>query len=123
MSLLYSLRRPQRHLLTVCRNAPRCYATKTKPVEVTVTTPEATTPEVDKAGSSAPEGTVLTGLNYLKGQPQVVALADDAYPPWLWKLLEPKVIPDDGPGGVGEKLRMRRERRQRIRDQNFMKTQ
>lgn len=78
---------------------------------------------VDQSASSAPEGTVLSGLNYLKGQAPVVALADNEYPPWLWKLLEPKVIPDDGPGGVGEKLRMRRERRQRIRDQNFLKTQ
>lgn len=78
---------------------------------------------IGNAESLAPEGTVLNGLNYLKGQAPVVALADDAYPPWLWKLLEPKVIPDDGPGGVGEKIKMRKERRQRIRDQNFMKTQ
>ena len=78
---------------------------------------------IGNAESLAPEGTVLNGLNYLKGQAPVVALADDAYPPWLWKLLEPKVLPDDGPGGVGEKIRMRKERRQRIRDQNFMKTQ
>ena len=78
---------------------------------------------IGNAESLAPEGTVLNGLNYLKGQAPVVALADDAYPPWLWKLLEPRVIPDDGTGGVGEKIRMRKESRQRIRDQNFMKTQ
>ena len=67
--------------------------------------------------------TVLTGLNYLKGQTPVLALPDEEYPPWLWDLLKPRVYPDDGPGGKGEKMRMRKENRQRIRDQNFMKTQ
>ncbi|KAI0371660.1 hypothetical protein BV20DRAFT_941216 [Pilatotrama ljubarskyi] len=75
------------------------------------------------AKSSCTENTVLVGLNYLKGQPEVMALADDAYPPWLWTLLEPKELPDDGPGGKAEKVRLRKENRQRIRDQNFMKTQ
>jgi len=69
------------------------------------------------------EGTVLAGVNYLKNQPPVLALPDDEYPPWLWKLLEPKELPDDGPGGIAEKVRLRRENRSQIRDQNFMKTQ
>ncbi|KAL2178745.1 mitochondrial 54S ribosomal protein mL54 [Thermothelomyces heterothallicus CBS 202.75] len=38
--------------------------------------------------SSCPEGTVLNGLNYFKGKSDPVALADDAYPAWLWKCLE-----------------------------------
>ncbi|KAL2158488.1 hypothetical protein VTH06DRAFT_4255 [Thermothelomyces fergusii] len=38
--------------------------------------------------SSCPEGTVLSGLNYFKGKSDPVALADDAYPAWLWKCLE-----------------------------------
>ena len=59
----------------------------------------------------------------MKGQAPVTALADDAYPPWLWKLLQPKVIPDDGPGGKGEKIKLRKENRKRIRDAQFMKTQ
>jgi len=66
---------------------------------------------------------VLAGVNYLKNQPPVLALPDDEYPPWLWKLLEPKELPDDGPGGIAEKVRLRRENRSQIRDQNFMKTQ
>ncbi|PAV23585.1 mitochondrial chloroplast ribosomal L54 L37 [Pyrrhoderma noxium] len=41
--------------------------------------------------SSCTEGTVLVGLNYLKGQPPVVAKKDEEYPPWLWDLLKPKV--------------------------------
>ncbi|KAI0035061.1 mitochondrial ribosomal protein L37-domain-containing protein [Vararia minispora EC-137] len=80
-------------------------------------------PKDVKAVSSCPENTVLTGINYLKGQAPVLAMKDEDYPPWLWNLLKPKVIPDDGPGGVGEKIRMRKENRARIREQNFMKTQ
>jgi len=65
----------------------------------------------------------MPGLNYLKGQPPVLALPDEEYPPWLWTILKPKVYEDDGPGGKAEKVRLRRENRQRIKDQNFMKTQ
>lgn len=73
--------------------------------------------------SSCTEGTVLVGLNYLKGQPPVVAKKDEEYPPWLWDLLKPKVYPDDGPGGKGEKMRLRAANRQKIKEQNFLKTQ
>ena len=38
--------------------------------------------------SSCPAGTVLNGLNYIKGKSDPVALADEAYPPWLWDCLE-----------------------------------
>ncbi|KAG1734325.1 mitochondrial ribosomal protein L37-domain-containing protein [Suillus lakei] len=65
--------------------------------------------------SSCPPGTVLEGLNYLKGQPPVIALPDDEYPSWLWDLLKSK--------SKAEKKRLRRENQQRIKDQNFMKTQ
>ncbi|KAG2350017.1 hypothetical protein BDR05DRAFT_923982 [Suillus weaverae] len=73
--------------------------------------------------SSCPPGTILEGLNYLKGQPPVIALPDDEYPSWLWDLLKPKVYEDDGPGGKAEKKRLRKENQQCIKDQNFMKTQ
>ncbi|KAL5490247.1 hypothetical protein ACEPAI_5080 [Sanghuangporus weigelae] len=73
--------------------------------------------------SSCPENTVLNGLNYLKGQEPVVAKKDEEYPPWLWTILKPKPIPDDGPGGKGEKMRLRAANRQRIKEQNFLKTQ
>ncbi|KAN0133697.1 Mitochondrial ribosomal protein L37 domain containing protein [Lactarius tabidus] len=73
--------------------------------------------------SSCPPNTILVGLNYLKDQPSVLALPDEEYPPWLWKLLDKSELPDDGPGGKAEKRRLRMENRQRIRDQNFMKTQ
>ncbi len=73
--------------------------------------------------SSCPENTVLAGLNYLKDQPPVVARADNEYPDWLWNLVKPKNIPDDGAGGRGERIAMRRANKQRIKEQNFLKTQ
>ncbi|KAI0047758.1 hypothetical protein FA95DRAFT_1558750 [Auriscalpium vulgare] len=77
----------------------------------------------DAPRSSCPPNTVLIGANYLKNQPAVLALPDEDYPPWLWTILQPQELPDDGPGGKAEKVRLRKENRQRIRDQNFMKTQ
>ncbi|KAJ4295889.1 hypothetical protein N0V88_004591 [Collariella sp. IMI 366227] len=38
--------------------------------------------------SSCAPGTPLNGLNYFKGKTDPVALADDAYPAWLWNCLE-----------------------------------
>jgi len=66
---------------------------------------------------------VLKGVNYLKGQPPVVALADEAYPEWLWTVLKPKVYEDDGPGGKKERVERRKANRQAIKDRNFMQTQ
>jgi large subunit ribosomal protein L54 len=65
----------------------------------------------------------LTGLNYLKGQPPVVAKQDGEYPSWLWELLKPKVYTDMSPGSKGEKAALRKANKQRIKEQNFLKTQ
>lgn len=73
--------------------------------------------------SSCPPDTVLAGVNYLKGQPSVVALPDEQYPAWLWTILQTKVWPDDGPGGKAERVKRRDENRKRIKDRNFMQTQ
>ncbi|KAI1376324.1 mitochondrial ribosomal protein L37-domain-containing protein [Hypoxylon crocopeplum] len=52
-------------------------------------TPLADVPTEEKPALSAcPEGTILTGLNYFKNRTDPVALADDAYPAWLWDCLE-----------------------------------
>lgn len=51
------------------------------------------------------------------------ALPDEMYPAWLWTILEPKHIEDDGPGGKAEKVRLRKANRAAIREANFMKTQ
>lgn len=37
--------------------------------------------------SSCPEGTVITGLNYLKDGKDPVAMKDEDYPEWLWDCL------------------------------------
>ncbi|KAJ3742981.1 mitochondrial ribosomal protein L37-domain-containing protein [Lentinula detonsa] len=73
--------------------------------------------------SSCPADTVLPGLNYLKNQPPVLALPDEEYPPWLWTVLLPKELEDDGPGGRKERMERRKENKQRIRERNFMSTQ
>ena len=67
--------------------------------------------------------TILPGINYLKGQPPIVALADEEYPEWLWTILQPKVLEDDGPGGKFERAKRRAANRQAIKDRNFMLTQ
>ncbi len=76
---------------------PSTPATTDKP-ELTPLTPA--TPEFMKAGaaSSCPEGTVLNGLNYHKGKKDPVALADAAYPAWLWDCLEVQKKAGDGAG-------------------------
>ncbi|EJD05773.1 uncharacterized protein FOMMEDRAFT_166116 [Fomitiporia mediterranea MF3/22] len=73
--------------------------------------------------SSCPENTIIVGVNYLKGQEPILAKKDEDYPAWLWSLLKPKEIPDDGPGGLGEKMRLRAANKKRIKEQNFLKTQ
>ncbi|KAI1083336.1 mitochondrial ribosomal protein L37-domain-containing protein [Whalleya microplaca] len=48
---------------------------------------DASTGEEKPALSSCPEGTILAGLNYFKNRTDPVALADEAYPAWLWTCL------------------------------------
>ncbi|KZT71336.1 mitochondrial/chloroplast ribosomal protein L54/L37 [Daedalea quercina L-15889] len=123
MSFLRPLRRPP--ALQAWFSTRRCYASAGSPAKASASPSASPTDKKPEAAplSSCPAGTVLTGLNYLKGQSEVIAEPDDAYPDWLWKLLQPKRIPDDGPGGYAEKVRLRKENRARIRDSNFMKTQ
>lgn len=62
----------------------------------------------------------MTGLAYNKDQPPVLALEDEEYPAWLWTILSPKVIPEGEPGTRPED---RKRRKEKIKAQNFMKTQ
>ncbi|KAI1435332.1 mitochondrial ribosomal protein L37-domain-containing protein [Xylaria sp. CBS 124048] len=67
-------------------------------------TPPLSTPLGDGTGaasttqalSSCPQGTVLTGLNYFKNREDPVALADDAYPEWLWSCINVMKKADQG---------------------------
>ncbi|KAF9969872.1 39S ribosomal protein L37, mitochondrial [Actinomortierella ambigua] len=46
--------------------------------------------KVKRVASSAPEGTVLKGLNYMKDGKDPVAQPDEAYPDWLWEINDPE---------------------------------
>jgi large subunit ribosomal protein L54 len=44
----------------------------------------------------------LKGLGFVKNKPEPLALEDDAYPQWLWSVLEKKASGDDVVGGEGD---------------------
>ncbi|KAI0086429.1 mitochondrial/chloroplast ribosomal protein L54/L37 [Irpex rosettiformis] len=125
MSLLRALQRPP--LFNTCWRSTRSFAKASRPVwqEASATAEAAKAKVVDDKTpkSSCAEGTELVGLRWLKDQGPVVAKADDEYPDWLWTLLQPKELPDDGPGGLAEKKKLRTLNRERIREKNFMSTQ
>ncbi|KAF8447413.1 mitochondrial ribosomal protein L37-domain-containing protein, partial [Boletus edulis BED1] len=73
------------------------------------------------AASSCPAGTIMTGLNYLKGEPPILAKPDEEYPAWLWELTKPRQLVDDGPGGKAEKRGLRLTHRQTLKDNNMFK--
>ncbi|KAG8723921.1 hypothetical protein FRC09_001186 [Ceratobasidium sp. 395] len=98
------------HLRATCRYAS---SSATSPNSSSSPAPSPKTPT-----SSCPPQTVLTGLNWRKGQPPVLALEDSEYPPWLWTVLDEKK-----PGDGTSKQEMRKKNRQKIRLQNFMKKQ
>ncbi|KAF8163751.1 mitochondrial ribosomal protein L37-domain-containing protein [Crassisporium funariophilum] len=120
MSLLLALRRPPVALRCLCRQYASDRASSSSPSQPT-TKPVAGATPVPRSTCSA--DTILPGVNYLKDQPAVVALADEEYPEWLWTILQPKVIPDDGPGGKLERSLRRTANRKAIKDRNFMLTQ
>ncbi|KAG0213833.1 39S ribosomal protein L37, mitochondrial [Mortierella sp. GBA30] len=70
--------------------------------------------------SSAPEGTILKGINYMKDGKDPLALADDAYPEWLWEINDPEIrkarIADPM-----DKKHHKEARRQAIKAENFIR--
>lgn len=55
--------------------------------------------------SSCPPGTVLNGLNYLKGKTDPVALRDEEYPEWLWSCVDVmKKASEDDDMGAGDEF-------------------
>ncbi|KAI1465629.1 mitochondrial ribosomal protein L37-domain-containing protein [Daldinia caldariorum] len=77
-------------------------------------TPLADTPAADEKPtlSACPEGTVLTGLNYFKNRTDPVALADDAYPAWLWNCLNvQKKVADEADDDAGDEFSKSKKQR------------
>ncbi|KAF9088124.1 39S ribosomal protein L37, mitochondrial [Mortierella sp. GBA35] len=70
--------------------------------------------------SSAPEGTVLKGINYMKDGKDPVALADDAYPAWLWEINDPEVRAARIADPL-DKKHHKEARRQAIKAENFIR--
>lgn len=54
--------------------------------------------------SICPEGTVLVGLNYIKGGQDPVALKDEEYPEWLWKCLDVMKKSSGGEEDLGDEF-------------------
>ncbi|PQE12502.1 ribosomal L37 protein [Rutstroemia sp. NJR-2017a BBW] len=62
--------------------------------------------------SSAPEGTVLKGINYIKGHNDPVALKEEDYPEWLWHCLDvsKKTAEEDAAGDEFSKSKKVRQK-------------
>ncbi|KAG0042463.1 39S ribosomal protein L37, mitochondrial [Gryganskiella cystojenkinii] len=82
-------------------------------------TPPAT-PKVKRAASSAPEGSVLKGINFMKDGKDPLALADDAYPEWLWEINDPEVRKARVADPL-DKKHHKEARRQAIKADNFIR--
>ncbi|KAI0863126.1 mitochondrial ribosomal protein L37-domain-containing protein [Xylaria cubensis] len=106
ISISWSLpvRNSSRPISSTATRPSAAAAAAAAPETATSTTPPLSTPLADSDGggavkenlSSCPEGTILKGLNYFKNKTDPVALADDAYPEWLWKCLEVQQKTDEG---------------------------
>ncbi|RDB15642.1 hypothetical protein Hypma_004023 [Hypsizygus marmoreus] len=82
MSLLRVFQRP-----LVCLRT-RAYTTNVAPVADAADKPKkAPAAQTQAPRSSCAPDTIITGANYLKAQPPVLALADDQYPEWLCNLI------------------------------------
>ncbi|CAO3698916.1 hypothetical protein G6F70_008772 [Rhizopus microsporus] len=75
---------------------------------------------VSRIPSSAPKGTVLKGLQYLKDRPEIVALDDTEYPEWLWDLLDEKKQKQLSSRPSNRQYH-RKQNRENIKASNFMK--
>ncbi|KAF3938302.1 hypothetical protein ABW19_dt0208266 [Dactylella cylindrospora] len=73
--------------------------------------------------SSVAAGTTLKGINYIKKLSDPLALPDEEYPPWLWKVLEdrrpqltstPQISAEDAADLYGKSKARRRQAQKRI---------
>ncbi|KAI0998341.1 hypothetical protein K3495_g9855 [Podosphaera aphanis] len=104
-----------RHLstTTALRTAPPSATASAAPARASPPTAEPARP-----ASISPAGTVLRGLNYLKGRSDPIALPDEDYPAWLWTLLDVKKVDateaeDADLFAKSKKLRRKAAKRQR----------
>jgi large subunit ribosomal protein L54 len=79
--------------------------------EPQLSTPATDAGDASKPGSTTtssrsicPEGTVLTGLNYIKGGQDPVALKDEEYPEWLWSCLDVMKKADAADDNLGDEF-------------------
>ncbi|KAJ2905359.1 hypothetical protein MKZ38_005658 [Zalerion maritima] len=79
--------------------------------------------------SSCPAGTVMVGLNYIKGRDDPVALPDEEYPAWLWTCLESNKAADDASSqdagdeySKSKKERRAALRRKRVEEQRILQS-
>ncbi|KAG1473783.1 hypothetical protein G6F56_000749 [Rhizopus delemar] len=70
--------------------------------------------------SSAPKGTVLKGIQFLKDKPEPIALDDSEYPEWLWNLLDEKKMKQKTSKPANRQYH-RKQNREAIKASNFMK--
>ncbi|KAI9298384.1 hypothetical protein K502DRAFT_286557, partial [Neoconidiobolus thromboides FSU 785] len=70
-----------------------------------------------RPASSVPHGTVLKGINFMKGKSDPMAKDDNEYPEWLWTLLDAKVKNDD----VFSREYQRKVNKDAIKAKNFLK--
>ncbi|RIB02710.1 mitochondrial ribosomal protein L37-domain-containing protein, partial [Gigaspora rosea] len=71
-----------------------------------------------KIESSAPAGTILKGINFLKNGNDPVAKLEEEYPHWLWELLdeEKQKTQSQDPNS---RTYHRKERKEMIKNNNF----
>ncbi|KAK4511969.1 uncharacterized protein ATC70_003968 [Mucor velutinosus] len=100
------------HSCAIIRNAASESTTSASTSSSTATT--------QKKPSSAPKGTVLKGIQYLKDKQDPVALDDSEYPEWLWDLLDEKKQKQKTTKPVNRQYH-RKQSRESIKAMNFMK--
>jgi large subunit ribosomal protein L54 len=70
--------------------------------------------------SVAPAGTKLKGLNVFKNKEDLVALPEDEYPEWLWKVLDSKNENEQDAEAMA-KAKRRQANRNTIKNDNFLR--
>ncbi|EIM23388.1 hypothetical protein E3Q22_01263 [Wallemia mellicola] len=79
----------------------------------------------DAPKSSCIAGTPLPGLQILKDDPEKVAREDEAYPDWLWTILEPRDLSTQGDqtfNAAQERKNINKQHKIDIKAKNFLKS-